>query len=424
MRVAILGYGLEGQSSENYFKNHGHETKIFDHFEPSEIKDFDLSGYDLIMRTPSIPPSAIPESYRQAVSSQTKYFFDHCPATIIGVTGTKGKGTTCKLIHNLLESTLEQDHSPSRVYLVGNIGSPSLDILDSLSENDIVVYELSSFQLWDLDKSPHIAIVNTLEPDHLNVHDGYEDYLNAKSNLIKYQSPADFCLYDSTNLDTVKIANLSGAHKIAFPLDHPSTTLRELLSHLPLPGAHNQKNAEAALLAIVSYYGITLDSLLDRYGRTLKNALELFRGLPHRMEFVREIDNVRFYDDSFCTNTSSLAVALNSFPDQDLFLILGGRDKTDNQDLPEVYELLHNTPNLQKAFLIGESGRELSNLYPNDEKLSYVETLNRAVNEAYTFAKARPNDSIVLLSPAAASFDQFDNAYARGDTFQSLVNSL
>ena len=176
MKIGILGYGKEGKSAEKYFKTKTNEIEIIDNFTTEELQQKDFSQFDLILRSPSVHPQS-------NFSSMTKYFFDHCPCPIIGVTGTKGKGTTCSIITDLLKNL------DKNVYLIGNIGNPALDILDQLGTNDIVVYEMSSFQLWDLHKSPHIAVILGIEPDHLNVHDNYTDYINAKANIAKHQSP-------------------------------------------------------------------------------------------------------------------------------------------------------------------------------------------------------------------------------------------
>ena len=188
MKIAILGYGLEGKSVEKYFKSHfdNLECDIFENFTYDEIKQRDYSSYDMIFRSPSVPPLNLPNE-----TSITKYFFEHCPCPIIGVTATKGKGTICSFIESIL-SALKED-----VYLVGNIGNPAIDVLDNLKETSVVVYEMSSFQLWDLKKSPNVAIVLRIEPDHLNVHKDFNEYVYAKSAISRYKSEQDFLVYSS-----------------------------------------------------------------------------------------------------------------------------------------------------------------------------------------------------------------------------------
>ena len=408
MKIALLGYGKEGKSAEKYFKNKFKDITfdIIENETPEQMKGRDYSSYDIIFRSPSVPPLRLDNE-----SSLTRYFFDHCPCPIIGVTATKGKGTTCSFIKSILDAD-NQD-----AYLVGNIGNPSIEVLDQLTPDSIVVYEMSSFQLWDLEKSPHIAVIGHLEPDHLNVHEDYDDYLSAKANITKHQTKKDYLIYYSKNPETTKIANTSKAKKIPYPFKIPEG----IIDSIKLPGKHNQENAIAAIAAIASYKNISPDEYLATNADIIKQGLANFKGLPHRLEFVRELDNIKYYDDNFATNASSTKVAINSFPDDNLVLIVGGRDKTDYQDLPEIYEYLQ-AKNVKKIVLMGESGHELSKLY-KDPRFTVVESLEDAVNTAKEAAeKLAP--SIVVMSPGAASFDMFKNAYDRGDQYQTLIKAL
>jgi UDP-N-acetylmuramoylalanine--D-glutamate ligase len=357
----------------------------------------------------------VPPLHLTNETSATRYFFDHCPYPIIGVTATKGKGTTCSFIKSLLDAHQED------AYLVGNIGVPALDVLDELKSESIVVYEMSSFQLWDLEKSPHIAVIGQLEPDHLNVHKDYSDYLSAKANITKHQSPEDYLIYFKNNPETTKIAQTSVAKLMAYPFTIPDTICRAIT----LPGRHNQDNAMAAIAAVASYYNISPDEYLRDSQETIIRGLSAFHGLPHRLEFLRELDGIKIYDDNFATNPSSTRVAINAFPDSNLTIITGGRDKTNNEDLPELYEILQ-APQVKNIILIGESGHELANRY-QDPRFTLVESLKEAVSTALEKSKqnaSQSSDSILLMSPAAASFDMFENVYDRGTQFQTLISRL
>ena len=412
MKIALLGYGKEGKSTEAYFKKHHNniECEILENFTYDEIKTKDFSSYDYVFRSPSVPPLHLANE-----TSATKYFFDHCPCPIIGVTATKGKGTTCSFIKSLLDAHQED------AYLVGNIGVPALDILDELKPESVVVYEMSSFQLWDLEKSPHIAVIGQLEPDHLNVHKDYSDYLSAKANITKHQSTEDYLIYFKNNPETTKIAQTSAAKLIAYPFTIPDSVCRAIT----LPGRHNQDNALAAIAAVASYYNISPDEYLRDSQETIIRGLSAFHGLPHRLEFLRELDGIKIYDDNFATNTSSTRVAVKAFPDSNLTIIAGGRDKTNNEDLPELYEILQ-APQVKNIILMGESGHELANRY-QDPRFTIVESLEEAVSTALEKSKqsaSQGSDNILLMSPAAASFDMFQNVYDRGDQFKSLVANL
>jgi len=407
MKIALLGYGKEGQATEKYFSGKGAECEIFENLTPEEFSEKDYSSYDIIFRSPSVPPLR----GQPKQTSLTRYFFEHCPCPIIGVTATKGKGTTCSFIKALLDAAGE------KAYLVGNIGTPAIEVLDELTEESVVVYELSSFQLWDLEKSPHISVVGTIEPDHLNVHDGFSDYLSAKMNIARHQSAEDFLIYYKNNPDSVRIAEESLARKIAYPLQIP----QEIIEAVKLPGKHNVENATAAICAAACYKNISPDEYCRQFTEEIKRGLSSFKGLPHRLEFVREVGGVRYYDDNFSTNPASTRVAIQAFPDDDLVLIVGGRDKTENEDLPEIFEVI-TAENVKKILLIGESGRELKRRF-SDERFEIASSLQEAVEKAAKTA-ATLGKPVVLMSPAAASFDMFENVYDRGEKYQELVWAL
>ena len=408
MKIALLGYGKEGKSVEKYLKERHQnvEIDILENFDPEEIKQKDFSSYDFVFRSPSVPPLHLDNE-----TSVTKYFLDHCPCPIIGVTATKGKGTTCTFIKALLDA--EQKDA----YLVGNIGVPAIDILDSLTEESVVIYEMSSFQLWDLEKSPHIAILGHLEPDHLNIHKDYKDYLDAKANITKHQTESDYLIYYKDNSETVKIADTSKAHKIPYPFNIPE----DIKNAITIPGKHNQNNCIAAIAAVACLKNISPDEYLTINKNEILEGLKNFKGLPHRLKYLRTLNNVKYYDDNFSTNPASTRVAVNSFPNDNVVLIIGGRDKTDYKDLPEIYEILQSK-NLKNIILIGESGHELAKNY-QDDRFILAKSLEEAISTARQYAEEYDN-SIVLMSPAAASFDMFENVYDRGAKFHNLIKNL
>ncbi|MBQ3293346.1 UDP-N-acetylmuramoyl-L-alanine--D-glutamate ligase [Candidatus Saccharibacteria bacterium] len=409
MKILLLGYGKEGQAIEKYLKNHekSAEIEIWQDFDRQEIEKRDYSSYDIIFRSPSVPPLGLKNE-----SSITKYFFDHCPCEIIGVTATKGKGTTCSFIKSLLDASKED------AYLVGNIGEPAINVLDQLKPDSVVVYEMSSFQLWDLEKSPHIAVIGTIEPDHLNVHKNYDEYKNAKGNISRHQTEQDYLVYYKNNPESVKLAEATDKpQKLPYPYEVP----QDILNAIKIPGRHNLDNAIAALTAVACHKNISPDEYFKRYKNEIIEGLQNFQGLPHRLEFVRELNGVRFYDDNFSTNPASTEVAINAFINQPVIPIIGGRDKTDYDDLPKIHTLL-KSPHIPTVILIGESGHELAKRY-QDDRFVLTESLEEAVKKAYEEAKNYKN-SIVLMSPSAASFDMFKNVYDRGDQYKEIVLNL
>lgn len=410
MTIAILGYGKEGKAVENYFKKQNKDFKIFENFTDEELKNFNLAPYEDVFRSPGVKP------YDKSWNSSTKYFFEHCPRPIIGVTGTKGKGTTCSLITAILK-TLGKN-----VFLVGNIGNPAIEILDEIKPEDVVVYEMSSFQLWDLNASPKYAVVLRVEPDHLNMHGTFEDYVNSKSHITEFQTENDFCIYFKDNATSKQIAEKSKGRKLTYPIDNKSERLSRILNSLNIPGDHNKENAEAALLVASTYFNLSFEEFLEENEKDLISTFQTFEGLPHRCQFLRELNGVKYYDDNFSTTIPSLEVALKSFSDKNIILILGGRDKTAGKNYPIISSMIDKNQNIAKVVLIGESGHDLFNNFHHDNFI-LTESLQEAVTAAKIEAEKIPN-SIVLMSPAAASFDMFKDVYDRGAQYQTLIKNL
>ena len=415
-----------------YFQGENH-VQMFDNFSDEDLKNFKLEDYDLVFRSPSVRP--LDKSW----TSMTKYFFEHKKSKVIGVTGTKGKGTTCSLIKSILDEVVKNSEWPSReVYLVGNIGTPSIDILDKAKEDDIIVFELSSFQLWDLQESPEVAVVLRVEQDHLDRHFNLEDYREAKENITKHQTADDFTVYYEENEVSEKIGKLSKGTKVTYPIAK-TDRVEELLSSLTVPGEHNKENLEAALLAVASFFKKDLNEFLadNRTFESVKTGISNFKGLPHRLQFIRELNGVRYFDDNYSSAYPSLDVALKTFEKDPVILIAGGYDR--GLDLTEEKRRIFDTKNVRKVFLIGETAEKLAK-NEDPEKFEIKETLEEAVEGARELAEkivddtssnydlclpvTEPLNPIVLMSPGTASFDMFMNFEDRGRQFTNLVNSL
>lgn len=422
--LAILGYGVEGKSVENYFKTHPYEdipaakikVKVFDNFKPEKIATLGLEKYDIVFRSPSIPPRSIPKSVK--TTTATRYFFAHCPAKIIGVTGTKGKGTTSSMITALLKAQKINTH------LVGNIGIPCLDVLDQIKPADAVVFEMSSFQLWDLKKSPSVSVVLRIEPDHLNVHKDFNDYVSAKANIAKNQTADNAIIHYLDNTYSVNIAKASAGKKLSYPAEI-SKPLLDILDSLKIPGVHNRENAEAALLAVYAYSGSSqpFENYLKSNQQTFKKAFANFEGLPHRCQFLRELNYVQYYDDNYSSALPALDVALKAFEEYPTVLIAGGFSKGTDQ---EIKQRIFSAPNLKKAVLIGSTAKILAEK-EDPEKYELASSLEDAVNRARKTAEgiaSAHKPTIVLMSPGFASFDMFKNFKDRGEQFTKLIENL
>jgi UDP-N-acetylmuramoylalanine--D-glutamate ligase len=427
MKIAIAGYGIEGKTNYEYWsKDPDNEITIVDESEtptfalPESVSTIlgpdafsKLGGFDLVIRTAGLAPRKI--STDGKIWSATNEFFAKCPAPIIGVTGSKGKGTTSSLIASILEA------AGRKVWLVGNIGLASLDVLGQIQPDDIVVYELSSFQLWDIEKSPHVAVVLMIEQDHLDVHTDMEEYVAAKSNIARFQTADDLVVFHSGNQYSRQIGEASAARKIAFPEQgsaHVSEDKfyyaeQELCSvdSLKIAGPHNVDNATAAINAIWEY---TQDPTVIEAG------LSNFKGLPHRLSFVRNVNGVDYYDDSIATTPGSAIAALRAF-DRPKVIILGGSSK--GSDFSGLADEL--TRHDAQAILIGEEAERIAEALRSTgfESFEIIQdaTADKFVRRASELAQP---GSVVLLSPSAASFGLFKNYADRGEQFCAAVNSL
>ena len=450
MKIIIAGYGVEGISNLIYFQQKFPDAEFMVADErpadelpviPDGVKlisgknafSEQLGDADLVVRTASLPPRNI--KTRGKIWSATNEFFDKCPAPIIGVTGTKGKGTTCSLIASILRQAGQM------VHLVGNIGVPALDVLPKIKKTDIVVYELSSFQLWDLEKSPHIAVVLMIEPDHLNVHTDFADYLNAKKNIRCHQHLGDVCLYHPTNKYAQEVAatplgksndakcghcdTLDFAQRYAIPDDDQvyvqdgyfCVQNRQICStnHLLLPGAHNLENACAAMSAVTELPITVTD---EQYAA----GLESFTGLPHRLKFVAEKNGVKYYDDSISTTPGSAIAALKAFTEPKV-LILGGSDK--GADYTELAQEIARQQ-MRAVIVNGANASEIAEILRKENVSCQIVQLEMATMPMVveTAANQAQSGDVVILSPAAASFDMFKSYNDRGEQFVAAVENL
>lgn len=431
MKIAIAGYGLEGKSNYRYYKDRGDVTIVDEGESLTDLPPgvpvilgqgaFEkLRDFDLVVRTAGLDPKKIKTNGK--IWSATNEFFAQCKTQIVGVTGTKGKGTTASLIDSILRA------SGHKTVLVGNIGLPALDMLDAANRSDAVVYELSSFQLWDLERSPQVAVVLMIEPDHLDVHADMKDYISAKANIRRFQKKGDVCLYHPTNQyarQIVETNSEASAHRYNDPTDVDSVYINKdwfitggedcyiqlfQTDAVQLPGVHNLENACAAIMAVRQF---------TRDWSEIEQGLRDFKGLEHRLKLVGEMDGVMFYDDSIATTPGSAIAALKSF-EQPKVIILGGSDK--GVKYGELIGVCHDTG--ARVVAIGQTGAEIARLC-RTEGVEAVElgaaSMDDIVETAYGMAG---DDGVVILSPASASFDMFKNYSDRGEQFISSVKRL
>ncbi len=434
MRIAILGYGEQGRAAYEYWNQADNEITICDANENLEIPkgalsrsgtDYlaNLDEFDLLVRTPALHPRDIVAANPKSpdilgkVTTVTNEFMRVCPSrNIIGVTGTKGKGTTSTLIAKMLQATGKY------VHLGGNIGTPPLDMLKpAIKPEDWVVLELANFQLIDLKQSPHIAVCLMVVPEHMDWHPDLQDYIQAKQQLFAHQTPEDIAIFYGLNPTSEHIAGVSAGQKIPY-MKHPGADVIEgvitiegqpicEVEEIKLLGRHNWQNICAAITTV---WQITKDV------EAIRSVLTDFTGLPHRLEFVREVSGVKYYDDSFGTTPETAIVAIEAFREPKV-VILGGSDKGATYE--ELAKVVQNN-NVRAVVAIGKTGPEIRKAL---KAVGYENIVDgghnmKSILEAVQ-QQAKPGD-VALLSTACASFDMFKNYKDRGEQFKAAVLAL
>jgi len=410
-KIAILGLGLENSALVKYILKHKIKCEITICDKRKTIKNKlpvfwqlgnsfnkNLEKFDILFRSPGWSLDKLVAGRLKKISSPMKLFFELCPTkNIIGVTGTKGKGTTASLIHEILRA------AGKRAWLGGNIGVAPFEFLDKIKKNDWVVLELSSFQLEDMTVSPHIAVITNLYPEHLkpadpnnpNFHKTMADYFKAKANIYRWQKSGDFLI---SNFQ-FSISNFQTKGK-KFYFKKTNLPLR-------LIGEHNKENIAAAAAA-AKIVGVKME--------IIKKAVAKFKGLPHRLELARELAGVKYYDDSFATTPEATITALKAFSSP-VVLLLGGADKgSDFKKLAEEVKRRVKFTVLLKGQATPRIKRELLKVGYDIRKMKSANNIKAAVAAAREQAG---RGEAVLLSPACASFGMFKNYKERGVLFKA-----
>ncbi len=402
-KVAVLGWGIDSQDVYPWLVARGAEITVLDEkpFDSAQgYRPFgDLTKYDVLVRSPGVyryrPAITEAEKAGVLVTSKTKIFFDLCPAKIIGVTGTKGKGTTSTLIYEMLKA------AGKNVFLGGNIGRGIFENLKMMDEESWVVLELSSFQLIDLHKSPHIAVVLMTTSEHQDWHTSPDEYVGAKFSICNFQFPNDYVVYNKDYPNSVKIGMQGKGQKMAISGSGWQGEMR-------LRGEHNRENMAAAA-AVAKIVGV------DK--RLRDEVIKNFKGLEHRLEEVATVDGVTYFEDSFSTTPETTIAAIKSFTEP-LILIAGGSEK--GSDFTQMGKVISEAKNMKAVILIGLMAERISEAITNKD-IKLIKGL-RSMPEIVGAAKelAKPGD-VVVLSPAAASFDMFKNYKDRGNQFKACV---
>ena len=450
-KVAIIGLGVSNIPLLDYFFQKKARVTVFDEREiekiPNELiqklnnyefkyvfgkdclKNLGSFNFNIILRSPSCLPTRKEledvSSNGALVTSEIELLMEMAPCKIIGVTGSDGKTTTTSLINSILQK------GGYKTYLGGNIGTPLFTELEEIKPQDILVLELSSFQLMGMEISPNIAVITNITPNHLNIHKDYEEYINAKKNIFKYQGEDDTVILNYDNEITRnckkeakgKVIFFSGKEKLDDGFIVDDKIIKEcddrIRKHVLdcreviLRGEHNYENIATAFAATKDL--VDIDVAVE--------AVKEFKPVEHRLEFVREINDVKWYNDSVSSSPTRTIAGLNSF-DEEIVLIAGGYDK--NLDYTPIAKPI--VDKVKTLILIGQTSDKIfeavkEELEKENKELNIY--MCNSLKETVELARksAKPGQ-IVLFSPASASFDMFKNFADRGEQFKKLVNEI
>lgn len=448
-KVAVIGLGVSNLPLLEYLYNKKAQVTVFDERTLEEIPEetinkintyeFDtffgknclenLNGFNVIFRSPSCLPTR-PELQKEAdrgaiVTTEVEMLMEMCPCKIIGVTGSDGKTTTTSLINAILQ------HAGYKTFLGGNIGTPLFTKLPEMEPNDIVVLELSSFQLMNMNISPDIAVITNITPNHLNIHKDYQEYIDAKKCIFKNQKENGILILNYDNDITRECSKEANGKVIFFSsktkLDNGFIVDDDIIKEcndgirkhilntdeVILRGNHNFQNIATAIAATKTLVGT--DVAIE--------AIKIFKPVEHRIEFVREIDGVKWYNDSASSSPTRTISGLNAFK-ENIILIAGGYDKNLEYE-PLAKPVVDKVSTL---ILIGQTAEKIYDVVKNESEkenkkinINMCDTLEQTIEIAKKSAK---KGDVVLFSPASASFDMFKNFADRGNKFKDLVNKI
>ena len=448
-KVAIIGLGVSNIPLLDYLYEKKANVTIFDEREYNQLpKDVNekiskygfvlhfgknclqyLKNFNVIFRSPScLPtkPELVEEANRGAlVTTEVELLMKMCPAKIIGITGSDGKTTTTSLINSILQK------AGYNTFLGGNIGTPLFTKLPEITPQDIVVLELSSFQLMGMEVSPQIAVITNITPNHLNIHKDYQEYIDAKKNIFKYQDENGLLVLNYDNEITRECAKEAHGKVIFFSsktkLDNGYIVDEDVIKECDdkvrkhilntedviLRGNHNYQNIATAIA--------TTASLVDI--ETAVKAIKEFKPVEHRIEFVEEVDGVKWYNDSASSSPSRTLSGINAFKEK-IILIAGGYDK--NLDYTPLAKPIIDK--VKTLILIGQTSGKIYEVVKNEleEENRHLDIyMCETLEETIPIAKKNASrGDVVLFSPASASFDMFKNFADRGNKFKELVRKM
>lgn len=421
-KICILGFGKEGQAMVAALEHYASTCTITiaDHNEDLRIErdgfyvqtgDGWLEGldrFDVLIKSPGIPSQPEFEAVKEKMTSTTQIFFDSIAgsgALTIGVTGSKGKSTTASLIAAILTA------DNKKAILVGNIGEPAIAHLAEATHETIFVMELSSYQLMDLHTSPHIGVITSFFPEHLDYHGSVDAYLHAKKNITRHQSEGQYVFFCSTSAGAAEIAKEGDGTKIPFSSADAPVSIHD--THLI--GTHNLSNIAGAYV-VAQRLGVPQETAID--------AIREFQGLPHRLQNLGERDGIIWVDDAISTTPQSTIAALDALGDDVTTIILGGQDR--GYDFAELGQRIAASRITTVILFPGSGGRIKRAIEEATAAVTFFDaaSMEEAVSIAKKNSTSEPTPAIVLLSTASPSYGMFKNFEEKGDMFRACIMSL
>jgi UDP-N-acetylmuramoylalanine--D-glutamate ligase len=442
-RVLVVGLGKSGVASALFLKQRGARVTVSDTKSPDQLREeipmlldhgiaVETGGHgertfreqDLIVVSPGVPVDAAPLLQARAagepVIGEIELAAQNLPGDIVAITGSNGKTTTTTLVGEILAA------GGLPVSVGGNIGTPAISLVERVTRQTVVVLEVSSFQLETIQTfRPKVAVILNITPDHLDRHRTFQAYVDAKARIFENQQSSDFAVLNEDDPTSRTLADRTRAQVLWFSrkkeipqgafvrdgkilfLDGKSHREVMLISEIPLKGAHNLENVLA---------GVCAGALMGCEPAKIRQAIQNFKAVEHRLEYVATVKGVEYFNDSKATNVDATIKALESFP-KNIHLILGGKDK--GSDYTVLNDLLRER--VKRVYTIGAAAEKIESHIKGAAEIVHAETLENAIRRAS--AVAEPGD-IVLLAPACASFDQFQSYNHRGRVFKEVVQAL
>lgn len=428
-RIVILGFGREGKSTYEFLRKHLGDIVIdvidenidilsednkeyYEDMNLNVIKTHEylelLNEYDIIFKSPGISFKGVDiSSFESKITSQLEMFLKYTDSLTIGITGTKGKSTTSSLIYSIIRE------QTGNVHFLGNIGKPIFTEIDEISKNDIVVIEISSHQAQYIKHSPHIGVVLNVFEEHLDHYNSYEEYINSKVNVLRYQTKEDFAIFNANDELLLKHINSANLKSNLIPISIKQKEKYDFFDFNHERGILGEHNAFNIMVAL------EISKILNLDLKRATNTTYEFKSLPHRLEKVGTFDDVTYYNDSIATIPEAAIMCIETLKNVNT-IIIGGMDR--GIEYEEFAKYL-NECNVENIICVYETGKKILNMLMDENTTKNVKYFDDLKDATFYAKKITKKGKICAMSPAAASYTHFKNFEDRGNKFKEYVMS-